>query len=295
MNISTDKTLRLIFPQWQGGNNPAYQFGAQLLSWLAPEASGPVAEVNVASPLSAPLENEGGIIGRAALRAQLASAQQLLQSHNPDAVVVLGGDCLVSLAPFAWLSEKYRDKLGVLWIDTHPDVMTPEQFENAHAHVLGALMGNGDPDLTGAVTLPLSAEKIMIAGIHHPSAYEADFIRQHGINTCSPAEVKSGAEAVISWMESQNIEYLAIHLDLDVLDPAAFRSVLFARPGRNDNDFGGAAEGKLLISDVLSLTTQVAKKSPVVGLTIAEHLPWDAANLKSMLSQLPLLGTGAKQ
>lgn len=34
------ETLRLIMPQWQGGNNPAYSLGAKLLAWLAPAANG---------------------------------------------------------------------------------------------------------------------------------------------------------------------------------------------------------------------------------------------------------------
>ena len=47
MTQSNAKTLRLIFPQWQGGNNPPYYFGAKLLAWLAPEHVGPVEEVPV--------------------------------------------------------------------------------------------------------------------------------------------------------------------------------------------------------------------------------------------------------
>jgi hypothetical protein len=35
-------TLRLIMPQWQGGNVHDYYFGSQLLAWLAPLANGPV-------------------------------------------------------------------------------------------------------------------------------------------------------------------------------------------------------------------------------------------------------------
>ena len=54
MAATNDKTLRLIFPQWQGGNNPPYYLGAQLLSWLAPEPSGPVEEVPVAAPSGQP-------------------------------------------------------------------------------------------------------------------------------------------------------------------------------------------------------------------------------------------------
>ncbi|MCY9850828.1 arginase family protein, partial [Pectobacterium sp. 13-115] len=64
----------------------------------------------------------------------------------------------------------------------------------------------------------------MIAGIHDPLEYEARFIAEHNIATCSPEEVKNGAQPVMGWIEKEAIEYLAIHIDLDVLDPALFRS-----------------------------------------------------------------------
>ena len=45
-----ERTLRLIMPQWQGGNVHNYYFGAQLLAWLAPVATGPVETVPVPAP-----------------------------------------------------------------------------------------------------------------------------------------------------------------------------------------------------------------------------------------------------
>ena len=56
-------------------------------------------------------------------------------------MVILGGDCLVDLAPFAYLNERYAGDLAVLWVDAHPDVLTPADFANAHAMVLGNLLG----------------------------------------------------------------------------------------------------------------------------------------------------------
>lgn len=50
MNTSSDKTLRLVFPQWQGGNNAPYYFESQLLTWLAPAPVGPVEHVEVPRP-----------------------------------------------------------------------------------------------------------------------------------------------------------------------------------------------------------------------------------------------------
>ena len=93
----------------------------------------------------------------------------------------------------------------------------------------------------------------------------------------------------MQWLRESGVEVLAIHFDLDVLDPKKFRSVLFARPGRGTDDFGNVAEGKLDIADVLKLIRHATAETEVVGMTIAEHLPWDAVNLKSLLEQLPLL------
>lgn len=167
--------------------------------------------------------------------------------------------------------------------------MTPEQFPHSHAHVLGALMGHGDPQLAKVDPKPLSAKNVMLAGLHDPLEYEAAFITRHGIETCSPEEVKRGAQAVLSWIEREGIEYLAIHVDLDVLNPVAFRSVLFARPGRGAHDFGDVAEGMLDIGDIVTLINHATNRTTAVGITIAEHLPWDAINLKNMLASLPLL------
>ena len=45
-----EQTLRLIMPQWQGGNRHDYYFGAQVLAWLAPAPNGPVETVPVPEP-----------------------------------------------------------------------------------------------------------------------------------------------------------------------------------------------------------------------------------------------------
>lgn len=285
----TSKTLRLLFPQWQGGNNPPYYLGSLLLSFLAPEPTGPIASVPVYEPTTEPLTEIDGITAKPQIIRQLNDAAALIAQHCPDSIVVLGGDCLVSLAPFAHLLNKYGDKLGVLWVDSHPDVQTAKQYPNAHAHVLGALIGTGDNDLVAHVATRLNPAKIMIAGLHDPLAYEADYLARHNIATIAPEQVKNGGKEVMAWIEREHIEYLAIHIDLDVLDPSLFRSVLFAKPGRGEHDFGDVAEGKLAIEEVLNLITQATSKAEPVGLTIAEHLPWDMLNLKNMLSALPLM------
>jgi hypothetical protein len=91
-------------PQWQGGNLAAYHFGAELLAWLAPPASGPVAEVKVGMPTNEALSLEDGIVGRSALLAQLRAAETVIAEHAPDKLVILGGDCLVAGIPIGKMS-----------------------------------------------------------------------------------------------------------------------------------------------------------------------------------------------
>jgi arginase len=129
-------------------------------------ASGPVATVEVAAPDGSKLPMEDGIVARSVLMRQLNSAEQILKKEAPDKVVVLGGDCLVDLAPFAYLNERYDGDLAILWVDAHPDVMTPRQSAHAHAMVLGNLLGEGDPELTKRVAKPVKPEKVMYAGLY---------------------------------------------------------------------------------------------------------------------------------
>lgn len=138
----SDKTLRLHFPQWQGGNIGAYHFGSQLLAMLAPAANGPVATVEVAEPDGSTIPLENGIVARSTLLRQIDSAKQILKKEVPDKVV----------------NERYGGDLAILWVDAHPDVITPEHAAHAHTMVLGNLMGDGDPEFTKRVANPIKSE-----------------------------------------------------------------------------------------------------------------------------------------
>ncbi|RMN79532.1 Arginase/agmatinase/formiminoglutamase [Pseudomonas cannabina] len=290
MRPHSDKTLRLLFPQWQGGNNAPYHFGAQLLAWLAPDTCGPVEQVRVAAPDGTPLAAEGGIVARRALLEQLEHARQLIDRHQPDRLVVLGGDCLVDLAPFAYLNERYDGDLAVLWVDAHPDVMTPKEFQHAHAMVMGNLLGEGDADFVAAVKRPIKPANVMYAGLQETQAMETAFIQRLGLRSAGPQALAHSSAPVLNWLKETGARHLAIHLDLDVLDPALFRSLLFAQPGIPTDSFDGVAQGSMTIEQIVRLLTDVADVVDVVGLGIAEHMPWDALALRNMLAKLPLLG-----
>ncbi|CAI3944589.1 Arginase/agmatinase family enzyme (SpeB) (PDB:1CEV) [Commensalibacter communis] len=74
--MSSNQTLRLLMPQWQGGNHHAYPLCARLLEWLAPKGNSPTVEVPV-KPCEAPSPlRENGIVEQNALLAQLQECEK---------------------------------------------------------------------------------------------------------------------------------------------------------------------------------------------------------------------------
>jgi len=279
-------TLRLLFPQWQGGNNPTYHFGAKMLAWLAPASeNGIQVEVPVEPYQGVDLQQENGIVARSALLNQLKSATKIIEEHNPDRIIVFGGDCLVSQAPFAYLNEKYSGRLGVLWLDAHPDISTPELTPHAHAMVLGNLLGDGDSQFAKTVNVPLNPDYVMYCGLEKASPKENDIVSNYGVKIAESQELAQSSTPVLNWIEDNKIQHLAIHLDIDVLDPKFYRDTYSAKP---EGYLHETVDGRMTFKQVARLISDVSAKADIVGFSIAEHLPWDAFNLHSFLSELPI-------
>ncbi|MDA1477768.1 arginase family protein [Bacillus changyiensis] len=299
------KTIRLLMPQWQGGNNPNYSFGAELLSWLAPDNDHPLIKVPVQAYDGIPLENENGMNGRKQLLEQLKSAHHMIDAHQPDRIVVFGGDCLVEQAPFAYLNERYDGELGLIWIDAHSDLVRYIGYDNGHTLPLGNLLGEGDEEFAKHVKIPLKPENVFIAGLVVPTEQETkviseefqklgiapaeqdtEVIQRLGIRTAGTKELINSTESIKEWLKESNIKHLAIHLDLDVLDPQTFRSILFANP---EVPVNYSPEGTMQMPQLIHLIQELSEETDVVGLGITEHLPWDSIYLKDLLDKIPIL------
>ena len=100
------KTIRLKVPQWQGGNNPTYSLGSDLLSFLVPknlehkEINVPILEYEV------PLVRENGVTAQSIVAENVDQTMAIIQEEKPDKIITLGGDCLVSKAPVDYLHGK---------------------------------------------------------------------------------------------------------------------------------------------------------------------------------------------
>jgi len=99
-----NKTIRLILPQWQGGNRYVYAFGAKLLEWLAPAANCETLEIPLIP--KTPEVIKDGIAFKEELLRHSGEIYRFLQSKSPDKIIVFGGDCSISLAPFPYLLGK---------------------------------------------------------------------------------------------------------------------------------------------------------------------------------------------
>ena len=96
---------------------------------------------------------------------------------------------------------------------------------------------------------------------------------------------------MLAWLRDTGAKQVAIHLDLDVLDPTLFRSLTFARPGASLPTADDVPAGRRAWPQVLRLLSDVAREADVVGLGITEHMPWDAMALRDALARLPLIGS----
>ena len=98
-------TLRLIYPQWQGGNiaqwfpefdtdtiSRGYYLGSQLLNFLAPDNGQKSAVVPIATD---PCERKevDGVLDRDIIAEQTKAALDILNIEHPDRIVTLGGEC----------------------------------------------------------------------------------------------------------------------------------------------------------------------------------------------------------
>lgn len=278
------KTIRLIAPDWQGGNKQAYYFGAELLSWLAPNHnSQKEITLDIEKPKNEVLEKENGVVAQSIVKQNVSMAAEVLKSELPDKIITFGGNCLVSQAPFDYLHGKYGKDLGVIWIDSHPDVSTPKEHHHEHAMVLGNLLGAGDPELSKIVEFPFDSDQFLYVGLQKPLDVEVELLEGLHLNYIVQDKENLKMGEIQKWIKENGFTKIAIHLDLDVLDPTIFRSLYFSEPGVDEFP---SESGKMTPKELLEILTGISKENDVVGLTIAEFLPWDYINLKTMLSDL---------
>ncbi|MCE6076742.1 arginase family protein [Agrobacterium vitis] len=289
---SSTKSLRLLMPQWQGGNDPVYYLGAQLLAWLAPRGGDfELVEVPVGLPDGTSLKIEQGILGKTAILLQNRAALKIIEDIDPERIVTFGGDCSVSLAPFSYMAAKYAGDVAVLWIDAHFDLATSKVSSHAHSYPMLNLLGQGDAEFAAFAKVPIPAARLAYVGIDKRKISERSRLAVEAIKprVFSPDELTASFAEVADWAKETGASKLLVHFDLDVIDPSQFRAQLFNNPAGLAEQFKASPTGTMSFETVVGLLLALGEVTDIIALTIAEHLPWDAENLRKALARLPIL------
>src|SRR5256714_4694026 len=102
--------------------------------------------------------------------------------------LVLGGDHSVAAGTVAGVAEYYRrqnQRMGLIWIDAHADINTPETSPsgNVHGMPLAAILGLGPAELANIFdwSPKIAPENCVIIGVRDIDTTERENIRHAGI------------------------------------------------------------------------------------------------------------------
>lgn len=294
INAQTMKTIRMIYPQWQGASisawipevkNPddasrGYYLGAQLLDFLAPKNP---QQKTITVPVSqevgdrTPVE---GVIDRDVIAKQTKTAVAMLDVEQPERIITLGGECSVSVVPFTWLAKKYEGDVAVLWIDAHPDITLPgDVYPAYHAMAVTAMLGKGNKKILSELPAQIPANRILLVGLRDWERQQIfDRQKELGLKHVGVEDVQQSSEKILSWIKGTGAKHVLIHFDMDVLDPAEIIPAV------------GVVKNGSKMAEVVRIINDVTTAYNVDALTVAEPMPRIAINIKNMLGGIKLFG-----
>lgn len=143
---------------------------------------------------------------------------------------------------------------------------------------LTATLGLVNEKISKALPAKVDPKNALLVGVR---AWETETIierqKELGIESIKIADMSVNNNKVLEWLKNSGVSKVAIHFDLDVLDPNELTAVVAADP-----------DG-LKIDKALNIINDIAQNYDLVGLTVAEHLLRVAIKLQKILNNLPLL------
>ena len=145
--------------------------------------------------------------------------------------LVLGGDHSAAIGTVAGMSRhlgKNGKKLGLLWIDAHADMNTPDSSPsgNIHGMPLACIIGLGPPELTGiSGHVPMvDPENVAIVGLRSVDDIERFNVRGAGVHPFTMRDIdERGMRTVMQeaiHAVSSGTSGFHLSFDLDAVDPA---------------------------------------------------------------------------
>lgn len=188
----------------------------------------------------------------------------------------LGGDHSIAIGTIAGVSKFFRDRsesLGLIWIDAHGDMNTPETSPsgNIHGMPFAASLGLGPEELTHIEDFSpkVQAEKCVLIGARDLDAREQRIIRKSGVHVFTMRDIdeqnmRGVMEKSLS-LASRDTAGFMVSLDMDVMDPSEAPGV--GTPVRGGLTFREAHLALEMIADSgKMLALDVVEVNPIIDL-----------------------------
>jgi arginase len=145
--------------------------------------------------------------------------------------LVLGGDHSVAIGTVAGMAGYFRrqgKKLGLIWIDAHADMNTPESSPsgNIHGMPLACVIGQGPKELTeiGGFAPKVDPASVAIVGLRSVDEIERLNVRGAGVHAFTMRDIDERGlrNVMLAAIEIASAGTAGFHLsfDMDAVDPA---------------------------------------------------------------------------
>lgn len=146
--------------------------------------------------------------------------------------LVIGGDHSIAIGTIAGLSAALREqnkdsRLGVIWVDAHGDLNTPETSPsgNIHGMPVAVCIGDGPDELTniGGFKGKVQANDIVMVGLRDIDRSEKQAILDSGVHAFTMKDIDERGMAAIMRdainLATRNTDALHVSFDIDSVDP----------------------------------------------------------------------------
>jgi arginase len=183
---------------------------------------------------------------------------------NGEVAIVLGGNHSVSLGSIAGAASTDR-KVGVIWIDAHPDCNTDKTTltGNIHGMVSASAMGFGNPSLRVGQKA-VDPKNFLYVGLKDMDQAEIELIRREKITAFTMLDiVEDGFKSVFKAIDAlaKRVDTIWVSLDMDSIDTVYAPGVSMS------------TEGGFTAREILSLAQYIGVSSTLAGMDIVEMIP----------------------
>lgn len=236
-----------------------------------------------------PAEREEGrtAVNIGKLGASTAALVRAARSTGAGCLILAGDDtAAIGIVSGLQLAHGAGARIGVVWIDAHGDFNTPEtSYSGILAGMsLAIVAGLAGPNWRDAARMsaPIPTDRIIVGGARQLDAKEAALLNVTDVRVFDTQQLSDAT----SWQHaidrlSQNVDYITVHIDIDVLDPRLVPSS--STPSQNG----------LEIEEAVACIASVLRTGKVAALTICGMNPGGGALGKRTIESAKQLIAGS--